>query len=140
MISVGYLGGTEGEAAVRETAHFATLTINVLTEGTVSPSCAVIIVGSGEPSALKTAQRLLAKQPQAQIIFLVPPERLSRFRESLPFIPRLAASWTADASSSPKSSRRQRRTSPRHVQSPRRFTNLMPSRSRDLTAKMISLP
>jgi PAS domain S-box-containing protein len=102
MISVGYLGDTEGEAAVRKAARFATLEVDVLTDGASSASCAVVIVGSGEPTALTTAQRLLAKQPQAQIIFLVPPERLSRFRESLPFIPRLAASWTADASSPPE--------------------------------------
>jgi PAS domain S-box-containing protein len=102
MISVGYVGEAEGEATVREAARFATLTVGVLSEETAPDPYAVVIVDSEEPSALATAQRILARQPQTQLMFLVPPYRLNRFRESLPFIPRLAGAWTADASSPPK--------------------------------------
>lgn len=102
MISVGYLGEAEGEATVRKAARFATLTVGALSEGTAPYPYAVVIVDSEKPGALATAQRILARQPQTQLMFLVPPNRLNRFRESLPFIPRLAGAWTADASSPPK--------------------------------------
>lgn len=102
MISVGYLGGAKGEAAVREAARFATLTVAVWLDGTSPYPYAVVIVDAEEPDAVASAQRILARQPQVQIMFLVPPDWLDRFRESLPFIPRLAGAWTADASSAPK--------------------------------------
>jgi PAS domain S-box-containing protein len=102
MISVGYVGEARGEAVVREAGRHATLSVEFLSEVSAPYPFAVVVVDSEEPDALATAQRILARQPEIQVMFLVPPDRLDRFRDSLPFIPRLAGAWTADASSPPK--------------------------------------
>jgi hypothetical protein len=74
MISVGYLGEARGEAAVREAARFATLTIGVLSEASAPYAFTVVVVDSEEPGSLATAQRILARQPDIQLMFLVPPD------------------------------------------------------------------
>ncbi|WP_075293283.1 PAS domain S-box protein [Pararhizobium arenae] len=102
MTIIGYLGDEAGEATVRQATLFATLTVDVLPEGIPASAYDVVIIGALDPGALGTARLILASQPQTQIIFLVPPDRLDRFRESLPFIPRLAAAWTVDATVPPR--------------------------------------
>ena len=55
----------------------------------------VVVLGPGAKDPLREAQRLKAAAPAAQIVFLVPPDRLDRFQKSLPFVPHMASAWTA---------------------------------------------
>jgi PAS domain S-box-containing protein len=56
-----------------------------------------IIIGEDTPDPLNVAQAGLAAIPQAQLVFLVPGERLERFRNTLPFVPRMASAFAVDA-------------------------------------------
>ncbi|WP_348771508.1 PAS domain S-box protein [Azospirillum sp. SYSU D00513] len=62
----------------------------------------LFVLGSDSYERLSQAQRLRASAPSAQILFLVPAERLERFRGSLPFLPHMASAWTADADAPPR--------------------------------------
>jgi PAS domain S-box-containing protein len=72
-------------------------------EGIVSAAPDVVVLGPSVASPLPLAREVRATSPRSQIVFVLPSERLERFRTSLPFIPRLASSWTADAASAPAS-------------------------------------
>ncbi|WP_274424740.1 hybrid sensor histidine kinase/response regulator [Chelativorans sp. YIM 93263] len=53
-----------------------------------------VVIGSGVSNPLKNARLLRQLSPRSQIVFLLPPDRVDRFRESLPFVPHLGATWT----------------------------------------------
>jgi PAS domain S-box-containing protein len=54
----------------------------------------VAVIGSGASNPLTNAGLLRQLTPGAQIVFLLSPDRIDRFRASLPFVPHLGAAWT----------------------------------------------
>jgi PAS domain S-box-containing protein len=54
----------------------------------------VIAFGSNTQNPLSLARQLRQLSPKSQIVFLLPGERLERFRSALPFVPHLAGAWT----------------------------------------------
>lgn len=52
------------------------------------------VIGSGVSNPLKNARSLRQLSPKSQIVFLLPPESIDRFRAGLPFVPQLSAAWT----------------------------------------------
>ncbi|MDP8916768.1 MAG: hypothetical protein M3M95_06150, partial [Pseudomonadota bacterium] len=56
----------------------------------------LILIGETVVNPLAAAQKARTSTP-GQVLFLVPRERLGRFRAGLPFVPNLASAWTADA-------------------------------------------
>ncbi|WP_119680567.1 sensor histidine kinase [Indioceanicola profundi] len=69
----------------------------------VASSPDIIVIGASQQGPLPLARQMRTACPTSQIVFLLAPERLERFRLSLPFVPNLASAWTAsmtaDASS-----------------------------------------
>jgi PAS domain S-box-containing protein len=63
----------------------------------------VAVLGPSVANRLRLAQELRKTSPRSQIVFVLPSEQLERFRASLPFVPQLASSWTADAAATPES-------------------------------------
>lgn len=57
----------------------------------------VAIIGASVDRPLPVAYQLRTLRPQAQLVFLLPLDRLERLRAGLPFVPNLASSWSADA-------------------------------------------
>jgi PAS domain S-box-containing protein len=53
-----------------------------------------VVVGSTASNPLSTARQYRQLSPRSQIVFLLPPERLDRFRAGLPFVPHLGSAWT----------------------------------------------
>jgi PAS domain S-box-containing protein len=54
----------------------------------------VIAFDSSTQNPLSLARQLRQLSPKSQIVFLLPSDRLERFRSSLPFVPHLAGAWT----------------------------------------------
>lgn len=63
---------------------------------TSNPEIAVIAPTVAAP--LPIARKLRELSPSLQIVFVLPPERIERFRAGLPFVPHLASAWTASTS------------------------------------------
>ena len=55
----------------------------------------VAVIGSSVEKPLPVARQLRMASPKSQILFLLRPDRLDRFRACLPFVPNLASAWTA---------------------------------------------
>jgi len=66
---------------------------------TGSPPDAVV-VGDTVSNPLSAARQLRQLSPRSQIVFLLQPERLERFRAGLPFVPHLGSAWTVSADAS----------------------------------------
>jgi PAS domain S-box-containing protein len=98
---VAHFGDGASSQLLTRAAELATEAIEVVTGEPRSFAPDVFVLGPATDEPLKLAQRLHEEAPPAQIIFLVPPERLTRFRAGLPFVPHMAAAWAADASSAP---------------------------------------
>jgi PAS domain S-box-containing protein len=54
----------------------------------------VAVIGDTVERPLPVAQQLRSLCPKSQIVFLLRPERIDRFRAGLPFVPNLASAWT----------------------------------------------
>ena len=55
----------------------------------------VVLIGPTFPRPFPVGRQVRALSPGSQILFLVPPERLTSFQASLPFVPDLASAWIA---------------------------------------------
>lgn len=53
-----------------------------------------IVLGPTLSNPLSTARRFREVSPRSQIVFVLPPARVERFRASLPFVSNLGAAWT----------------------------------------------
>jgi PAS domain S-box-containing protein len=61
----------------------------------------VVVLGPSVANALALARQVRTISPKSQIVFILPPDRLERFRTSLPFVPQLASAWTASTAAAP---------------------------------------
>lgn len=61
----------------------------------------VIVLGPTLSSPLSMARHLRDLSPRSQIVFVLPPERVERFRASLPFVSNLGAAWTVSNDATP---------------------------------------
>ncbi|MFC4727647.1 hybrid sensor histidine kinase/response regulator [Coralloluteibacterium thermophilus] len=61
------------------------------------PGPDAIVVDGTVANPLSAAGRLRRMSPRSQVVFLLPPERIERFRAGLPFVPHLGSAWTLDA-------------------------------------------
>jgi len=61
----------------------------------------VLVFGPAVDNPLATATEMLKGRPVAEVVFLVPRDRLEIFRGSLPFVPHMASAWTVEATASP---------------------------------------
>lgn len=59
----------------------------------------VAVLGAAVQRPLSVARKIRLSSPHTQIVFLLPLDRLERFRAALPFVPHLASAWTADSAS-----------------------------------------
>jgi PAS domain S-box-containing protein len=61
------------------------------------------VIGSDVANPLSSARLLRQLSPKTQILFLLSPDRIERFRASLPFVPHLGGAWTLDTDGSDQS-------------------------------------
>jgi PAS domain S-box-containing protein len=99
---IAHIGDGAGDRLVRSAAAVAPESLEFVPPERHSFDADVFVVGPGAEGPLRLAQDLRRRAPAAQIMFLTPPDRLERFRASLPFVPHLASAWTADAESAPE--------------------------------------
>jgi PAS domain S-box-containing protein len=82
-----------GEFAITSLDEAEAVSTPIADQMRASPPDAIVI-GPAVSNPLSTARRMRQLSPTSQIVFLLPPHRIDRFRTSLPFVPHLGASWT----------------------------------------------
>jgi PAS domain S-box-containing protein len=82
-----------GEFALTAVTEVEAASTSFADQMRASPPDAVV-VGPMVSNPLSTARRMRQLSPKSQIVFLLPAQRIDRFRTSLPFVPHLGAAWT----------------------------------------------
>ncbi|WP_205691866.1 hybrid sensor histidine kinase/response regulator [Caulobacter soli] len=96
--------GDEGSAGrLRAAADVSTEPFEILAPEARAVDADIFVFGPAARDPLAQAGGLLKSHPMGQVLFLLPADRLDRFRGSLPFVPHMASAWTADIASSPQS-------------------------------------
>ena len=68
-------------------------------DAVVARSPDVAVIGAEVDRPLPVARRIRDASPQSELLFLLPSERMERFRATLPFVPKLASAWTVSTDS-----------------------------------------
>ena len=90
-----------GEFAVTAVTEVEAASASFADRMRASPPDAVV-VGPMVANPLSTARRMRQLSPKSQIVFLLPAQRIDRFRTSLPFVPHLGAAWTVSTELPPE--------------------------------------